>query len=40
MALPELTPRLVLLEEAVTILFRQVDDAYYRLNPKDATTRP
>jgi hypothetical protein len=34
MALPKLTPRLVLLEEAVTILFRQVDDAYYRLNPK------
>jgi hypothetical protein len=34
MALPELTPQLVLLEEAVTILFCQVDDAYYRLNPK------
>jgi hypothetical protein len=34
MAQPELTPQLVLLEEAVTILFCQVDDAYYRLNPK------
>ncbi len=34
MARSELTPQLVLLEEAVTILFCQVDDAYYRLNPK------
>lgn len=34
MAQSELTPQLVLLEEAVTILFCQVDDAYYRLNPK------
>ncbi len=34
MAQPELTPQLVLLEEAVTILFCRVDDAYYRLNPK------
>ena len=34
MARPELTPRLALLEEAMTVLFRQVDDAYYRLNPK------
>jgi len=35
MAHSELTPQLVLLlEEAVTILFCQVDDAYYRLNPK------
>ena len=34
MAQPELTPQLVLLEVAVTILFCQVDDAYYRLNPK------
>jgi Transposase DDE domain len=35
MARPELTPQLVLLEEAVTILFCRVDDTYYRLiNPK------
>ena len=34
MAQSELTPLLVLLEEAVTILFCQVGDAYYRLNPK------
>lgn len=34
MALPELTPQLALLEEAVTILFCRVDDIYYRLNPK------
>src|ERR687889_1279928 len=34
MALPELTPQLALLEEALTILFCRVDDAYYRLNPK------
>jgi hypothetical protein len=34
MAQRELTPQLVLLEEAVTILFCQIDDAYYRLNPK------
>jgi hypothetical protein len=34
MARPELTPRLALLEEAVTALFCQVDDAYYQLNPK------
>ncbi|HWS80702.1 MAG TPA: hypothetical protein VN178_06720 [Rubrobacter sp.] len=34
MALPELTPQLALLEEAVTILFCQVDEAYYRLDPK------
>jgi len=34
MAQPELTPQLVLLEEAVTILFCRIDDAYYRLNPK------
>ena len=33
MARPELTPRLALLEEAVSVLFCQVDDAYYRLNP-------
>jgi len=25
---------LALLEEAVTVLFCRVDDAYYRLNPK------
>jgi Transposase DDE domain len=34
MAHPEHTPQLALLEEAVTVLFCQVDDAYYRLNPK------
>src|SRR5918992_2323426 len=34
MALSELTPQLVNLEEAVTILFCQVDDSYYRLKPK------
>ena len=34
MAQPELTPQLALLEEAVTVLFCQVDDIYYRLNPQ------
>jgi len=34
MAQPELTPQLALLEEAITVLFCRVDDAYYRLNPK------
>ena len=34
MAQPELTPRLSLLEEALTVLFCQIDDTYYRLNPK------
>ena len=34
MALPEHTPRLVLLEEAITVLFCRIDDAYYRLNPE------
>jgi hypothetical protein len=34
MALPELTPQLALLEEAMTILFCRIDDAYYHLNPK------
>ena len=34
MAQSELTPWLALLEEALTILFCRVDDAYYRLNPK------
>ncbi len=34
MARPEHTPQLVLLEEAITILFCEVDDVYYRLNPK------
>jgi hypothetical protein len=34
MAHPELTPRLALLEEALTVLFCRVDDVYYRLNPK------
>jgi hypothetical protein len=30
----ELTPQLALLEEAMTVLFCQIDDTYYRLNPK------
>jgi hypothetical protein len=34
MTRPELIPQLALLEEAMTVLFCQVDDAYYRLNPK------
>ncbi len=34
MAQRELTPHLSLLEEAVTVLFCRIDDAYYRLNPK------
>ena len=34
MALPEHTPPLALLEEALTVLFCQVDDIYYGLNPK------
>ena len=34
MAQPELTPQLALLEEAMTVLFCRVDDAYYQLNPK------
>jgi hypothetical protein len=34
MAQPEITPRLALLEEALTVLFCRVDDIYYRLNPK------
>jgi hypothetical protein len=34
MAQRELTPQLALLEEAMTVLFCQIDDAYYRLNPK------
>jgi hypothetical protein len=34
MAQPVHTPQLVLLEEAVTVLFCQIDDAYYQLNPK------
>jgi hypothetical protein len=34
MALPELTPQLALLEEALTVLFCRIDDTYYRLNPK------
>jgi hypothetical protein len=34
MALPELTPQLALLEEALTILFCRIDDTYYHLNPK------
>ena len=34
MALPEHTPRLVLLEEAITVLFCRIDDTYYRLNPE------
>ncbi len=34
MAHPEHTPPLALLEEAVTVLFCRIDDAYYRLNPR------
>ncbi|MGH3145899.1 MAG: transposase [Rubrobacter sp.] len=34
MAHPEHTPQLALLEEAVTVLFCRIDDAYYRLNPR------
>jgi hypothetical protein len=34
MALPELTPQLALLEEAMTVLFCRIDDTYYHLNPK------
>jgi hypothetical protein len=34
MALPEHTPELTLLEEAITILFCEIDDAYRILNPK------
>ena len=34
MAHPEHTPPLALLEEALTVLFCRIDDAYYRLNPK------
>jgi hypothetical protein len=34
MAQRELTPHLSLLEEAITVLFCQVDDTYYQLNPK------
>ncbi|MCA1837857.1 MAG: transposase [Actinobacteria bacterium] len=34
MTLPEHTPPLALLEEALTVLFCRVDDVYYRLNPK------
>ena len=33
MARPEHTPRLALLEEAITVLFCQLDDVYHRLNP-------
>ncbi len=34
MAHPEHAPPLALLEEAVTVLFCRIDDAYYRLNPR------
>ena len=34
MALPELTPQLALLEEAITVLFCRIDDTYYHLNPE------
>ncbi len=34
MAQPELTPQLALLEEAIIVLFCQIDDIYYQLNPK------
>lgn len=33
MARPEHTPRLALLEEAITVLFCQLDDVYHQLNP-------
>jgi hypothetical protein len=36
MAHPEHTAGLTLLEEAVTILFCQIDDAYAHLNPRGA----
>lgn len=34
MAHPEHTPTSALLEEALTVLFCRIDDAYYRLNPR------
>ena len=34
MAHPHHTPRSALLEEALTVLFCRIDDAYYRLNPR------
>ena len=34
MAQPEHTPQFVLLEEAITVLFCLIDDAYVTLNPK------
>jgi hypothetical protein len=34
MALPEHTPEFTLLEEAITVLFCEIDDAYRLLNPK------
>jgi len=34
MARPEHTPRFILLEEALVILFCHVDDVYYRLDPR------
>ena len=34
MAQPEHTPEFVLLEEAITVLFCLIDDAYATLNPK------
>jgi hypothetical protein len=34
MALPEHTPQLALLEEAMTVLFCRMDDTYYHLNPE------
>jgi hypothetical protein len=40
MALPELTPQLSLLEEAMTILFCRIDDAYYHLNPEGRHSAP
>ena len=36
MAHPHHTPSLALLEEALTVLFCRIDDAYYRINPRGA----
>jgi hypothetical protein len=36
MAHPHHTPSLALLEEALTVLFCRIDDAYYQLNPRGA----
>ena len=36
MAHPHHTPSLALLEEALTVLFCRIDDAYYQINPRGA----